>query len=60
MIMQLFTDGRTCAKWRRTSEAKGMQGLIHKGMKQGTLGTEKQFPIFKGESKMEELNLYEE
>lgn len=37
-----------------------MQGLIHKGMKQGTLGTEKQFPIFKGESKMEELNLYEE
>ena len=23
-------------------------------------GTEKQFPIFKGESKMEELNFYEE
>jgi len=37
MVVQLFTAGCTCAKWRRTSEAEGMQECIHKGREQGTI-----------------------
>ena len=37
MVVELFTDGCTCAKGRRTSEAEGEQEHVHKGMKQGTI-----------------------